>query len=247
MLGQWHPILLALAVTAAVAQRLLAGHTYNVSNAYDFRHGLAHGSEYSTLELQNSTHIHKLFCVQLDSQQSRFDHTVQQYRIPRSTRLWKLYLEPQGLDYWSLKHHLQRHHPPEFCLYHCAKRYPQHVSTFFQCTQYIVNVHEQCELPGGHWSLLTGGTLCNRAWNAAHLMVSRQDSTHRNVYKQSLLCAVQTSRCMRRLKSLGLDSFQGGPESNGVYYVLHATVRPLSKPSITHLTPFCCLTLNHAL
>lgn len=54
MLAQLHPVLLALAVTALVAQPSLAGQTCNVSNAYDLQHGLGSAGDCSTLELQNS-------------------------------------------------------------------------------------------------------------------------------------------------------------------------------------------------
>ena len=54
MSGQLTPILLALAVTAALAQPLVADHTCSVSDAYDLSHGLASAGGCSTLELQNS-------------------------------------------------------------------------------------------------------------------------------------------------------------------------------------------------
>ena len=54
MSRQLLPVFLALALAAAVAQPLLAGHTCDVSDAYDLRYGLANAGECSTLELQNS-------------------------------------------------------------------------------------------------------------------------------------------------------------------------------------------------
>lgn len=49
--------------------------------------------------------------------------------------------------------------------------------------------------------------------------------------------AAQTSCCMRRLQSLGLVQFEGGPEANGLYHVQHAVVCALLKPSsVNHVT-----------
>lgn len=48
------PKLFLLAFATAVAQPLLAGHTCNVSDAYDLSRGIANAGECSTLELQNS-------------------------------------------------------------------------------------------------------------------------------------------------------------------------------------------------
>ena len=65
--------------------------------------------------------------------------------------------------------------------------------------------------------------------------------------------AVQTSCCMRRLQSLGLVHFEGGPEANGVYHVQHAVVCALPKPSdVKHVTsshslPVCFPDAHHAL
>ena len=60
MSGQLTSILLALTVTAAVAQPLVADHTCNVSDAYDLSHGLASAGVCSILELQNSVTLASL-------------------------------------------------------------------------------------------------------------------------------------------------------------------------------------------
>ena len=54
MSGKLTHILLAVAVTAAAAQPVIAGHTCSVSDAYEFSHGLENAGDCSILELQNS-------------------------------------------------------------------------------------------------------------------------------------------------------------------------------------------------
>ena len=54
MAGQLTRILLALAVTVAVAQPTIAANTCSVSDAYDLSQGLANAGDCSSLELQNS-------------------------------------------------------------------------------------------------------------------------------------------------------------------------------------------------